>query len=56
MDLASLDLVDLDRFAGGFPHDVFTARSEPSFTAWSMHWSVRKPATNTSSIPMLRST
>lgn len=24
MDLATLDLVDLDRFARGFPHDVFT--------------------------------
>jgi cytochrome P450 len=24
VDLDSLDLVDLDRFAGGFPHDVFT--------------------------------
>ncbi len=34
MDLADVDLVDLDRFAAGFPHDVFRVLRDDAPVCW----------------------
>ena len=34
MDVADIDLTDLDNFAAGFPHDIFAAHREQAPVRW----------------------
>jgi hypothetical protein len=41
VELDEIDLVDLDRFTTGFPHDVFSQLSEQAPVWWHRHLPIR---------------